>query len=87
MPSDNTPLKAVVHVVLKPGVLDPQGKAVESALRTLGFGEIEEVRQGKFFEITLDGERNDARARLDRMCSELLANPVIEDYRVTICDA
>ena len=87
MPSDSTPLKAVVHVVLKPGVLDPQGKAVESALRTLGFGEIEEVRQGKFFEITLNGERNDARERLDRMCSELLANPVIEDYRVTIRDA
>lgn len=80
-------MKAVVHVVLKPGVLDPQGKAVESALRTLGFGEVEEVRQGKFFEITLDGECNDARARLDRMCSELLANPVIEDYRVTIRDA
>lgn len=80
-------MKAIVHVVLKKDVLDPQGKAVESALRTLGFGEVSEVRQGKFFEITLDGNRDDARARLASMCEELLANPVIEDYRVSIPDA
>ena len=80
-------MKAIVHVVLKKDVLDPQGKAVESALRTLGFGEVSEVRQGKFFEITLDGSRDDARARLASMCEELLANPVIEDYRVRIPDA
>ena len=80
-------MKAIVHVVLKKDVLDPQGKAVESALRTLGFGEVSEVRQGKFFEITLDGGRDDARARLASMCEELLANPVIEDYRVSIPDA
>ena len=80
-------MKAIVHVVLKKDVLDPQGKAVEAALRTLGFGEVSEVRQGKFFEITLDGHRDDASARLNRMCEELLANPVIEDYRITIPDA
>ena len=80
-------MKAIVHVVLKKDVLDPQGKAVEAALQTLGFGEVSEVRQGKFFEITLDGQRDDAPARLDRMCEELLANPVIEDYRITIPDA
>ncbi len=80
-------MKAIVHVVLKKDVLDPQGKAVEAALRTLGFGEVSEVRQGKFFEITLDGSRDDARARLASMCEELLANPVIEDYRVSIPDA
>ena len=80
-------MKAVVHVVLKKEVLDPQGKAVEAALRTLGFAEVSEVRQGKFFEITLDGSRDDARARLASMCEELLANPVIEDYRVSIPDA
>ena len=80
-------MKAVVHVVLKKEVLDPQGKAVEAALRTLGFAEVSEVRQGKFFEITLDGSRDDARARLAGMCEELLANPVIEDYRVSIPDA
>lgn len=80
-------MKAIVHVVLKKDVLDPQGKAVESALQTLGFGEVSEVRQGKFFEITLDGSRDDARARLASMCEELLANPVIEDYRVSIPDA
>jgi phosphoribosylformylglycinamidine synthase len=80
-------MKAIVHVVLKKDVLDPQGKAVEAALRTLGFGEVSEVRQGKFFEITLDGNRDDARARLASMCEELLANPVIEDYRVSIPDA
>ncbi len=80
-------MKAIVHVVLKKEVLDPQGKAVESALRTLGFGEVSEVRQGKFFEITLDGGPDDARARLASMCEELLANPVIEDYRVSIPDA
>ncbi|MCY3702552.1 MAG: phosphoribosylformylglycinamidine synthase subunit PurS [Rhodospirillales bacterium] len=80
-------MKAIVHVVLKKDVLDPQGKAVEAALQTLGFGEVSEVRQGKFFEITLDGHQDDAPARLDRMCEELLANPVIEDYRITIPDA
>ncbi len=80
-------MKAVVHVVLKPDVLDPQGQAVGSALRTLGFGEVEEVRQGKFFEITLTGGRDDALARLHRMCRVLLANPVIEDYRITVPDA
>ncbi len=80
-------MKAVVHVVLKEGVLDPQGKAVEAALRTLGFGEVEEVRQGKYFEITLTGNPADAQARLEKMCSVLLSNPVIEDYRVTIPDA
>ncbi len=80
-------MKAIVHVLLKPDVLDPQGEAVGAALRTLGFDEVESVRQGKYFEITLSGSRDDARARLDRMGRDLLANPVIEDYRITLPDA
>lgn len=76
-------MRARVFVTLKRSVLDPQGKAIQGALETLGYPEVEEVRVGKVIEITLkDGERSAARARLEEMCRRLLANPVIEDYRV-----
>jgi phosphoribosylformylglycinamidine synthase PurS subunit len=78
-------LKAKVHVTLKPGVLDPQGKAVQHSLAALGFGGVEQVRQGKYIEIDL-AEKDRARARetLDAMCRQLLANLVIENYAIDI---
>ncbi|EKV27507.1 Phosphoribosylformylglycinamidine synthase, PurS subunit [Caenispirillum salinarum AK4] len=78
-------MKAKVHVTLKPGVLDPQGKAVSHALDALGFTGVEDVRQGKYIEVDL-AETDPAKAReaVDRMCRELLANTVIENYTVEI---
>ena len=80
-------MKAEVHVTLKPGVLDPQGKAVESALAALGFAGVEEVRQGKFLEIELAGDDREAAERqVVEMCEKLLANTVIETYDIRIKD-
>jgi phosphoribosylformylglycinamidine synthase subunit PurS len=78
-------MKARVHVRLKPGVLDPQGKAIGNALTSLGFTGISEVRQGKLIELEL-AETNPARAReqAEAMCRALLANPVIEDYAIEL---
>jgi phosphoribosylformylglycinamidine synthase len=75
-------MTARIWVTLKPGVLDPQGKAIAGALDSLGFSGVEEVRQGKYLELQLDA-RDEAQARKDveRMCEELLANTVIETYR------
>ncbi len=75
--------KVRVYVTLKRGVLDPAGSAVGRALRTMGYSEVEDVRLGKYIEVTLrDGETPEkARQRLDEMCRKLLANTVIEDYR------
>lgn len=74
-------MKARIIVTLKNGVLDPQGKAIANALGSLGIPGVDDVRQGKFIEVELD-ETDPARARasLERMCKELLANPVIENY-------
>lgn len=73
-------MKATVHVMLKNGVLDPQGEAVKHALGTLGFGGVEGVRQGKVIELDLaDGT---TEAQVTDMCEKLLANTVIESYRV-----
>lgn len=78
-------MKARVHVSLKQGVLDPQGKAIGNALKTLGFEGIGEVRQGKLIELELaDADPAAARARVEEMCRQLLANPVIEDYTIEI---
>jgi phosphoribosylformylglycinamidine synthase subunit PurS len=78
-------MKARVRVTLKPGVLDPQGKAIGNALASLGFAGIGEVRQGKLIEIDLgDTDPIDAHARVEAMCQELLANPVIEDYAIEL---
>lgn len=78
-------MKAVVTVTLKPGVLDPQGKAIEGALASLGFAGVDSVRQGKVFEIELAGtDRAGAEAALREMCERLLANTVIETYKVAL---
>ena len=77
-------IKARVTVTLKNGVLDPQGKAIEGALAALGFGGVGAVRQGKVFDIELEGsDRARAEADLKAMCDRLLANTVIENYSVT----
>ena len=81
-------MKAKVHVTLKNGVLDPQGKAVQNALGALGFEGIDDVRQGKFIELELsETDANAARARVTDMCENLLANTVIENYAIEIADA
>jgi phosphoribosylformylglycinamidine synthase subunit PurS len=79
-------MKAKIYVTLKPSVLDPQGKAIHHAVETIGYSGIADVRQGKFFEITLDEalSAEDARAQIERMAKEVLTNPVIEDCRVEL---
>ncbi len=78
-------MKAKVHVTLKNGVLDPQGKAVQHALAGLGFGGVEGVRQGKFIELELaETDPKKAEAQVEEMCKKLLANTVIENYSVEI---
>lgn len=77
-------MRAKVYVTLKPGVLDPAGKAIERALHSLGFEEARDVRLGKFIELSVDGEETRVPARLDDMCRKLLANNVIEDYRFEV---
>jgi phosphoribosylformylglycinamidine synthase len=78
-------IKARVTVTLKNGVLDPQGKAIEGALGTLGFSGVGSVRQGKVFDVELQGaDRAKAEAELKAMCEKLLANTVIENYSVAI---
>lgn len=91
--------RAKVVVRLKPGVLDPQGQAVKGALVGLGYREVADVRVGKFLEVTLPGPAGDgagapasgspeaARALVEEMCRRLLANPVLEDYEVTVEEA
>jgi phosphoribosylformylglycinamidine synthase len=78
-------MKARVTITLKSGVLDPQGKAIEGALTGLGFSGVEDVRQGKYIELDLD-ETDRARAErtVKAMCDRLLANTVIENYRIDI---
>lgn len=78
-------MKATVHVTLKNGVLDPQGKAIEHALGALGFAGVDQVRQGKFLELELgETDKEKARAQVTDMCEKLLANTVIENYTVEI---
>lgn len=79
-------MKAKVYVKLKPGVLDPQGKAIQHSVELLGFEGIGDVRQGKYFEIALDSSVGEQQAldSVSRMAREVLSNPIIEDYRVEI---
>jgi phosphoribosylformylglycinamidine synthase subunit PurS len=78
-------MKARVHVMLKEGVLDPQGEAVRAALGTLGFEGVTGVRQGKVIELELDSaDAASAQAQVDAMCQKLLANTVIERYDVEV---
>jgi len=76
-------VKALVHVTLKPDVLDPQGKAIQHACASLGYEAVQDVRQGKLFEVKLaSSDEGEARSLLEELCRKLLANPVIEDYTV-----
>jgi phosphoribosylformylglycinamidine synthase subunit PurS len=79
-------MKAKVYVSLKPGVLDPQGKAIQHSVELLGYSGISDVRQGKYFEIALDGSVDNSQAResVEKIAREVLSNPIIEDYRVEI---
>ena len=78
-------MNARVFVTLKSGVLDPQGKAVARSLAGLGYSEVSDVRIGKMMELSLEGsDAANVKARLDEMCRRLLANTVIEDYRIEI---
>ena len=80
-----TVLRARVTVTLKSGVLDPQGKAIQGALSSLGFSGVEEVRQGKVIDVVLDdSDEAAARAKLEAMCEKLLANTVIENYAIEL---
>ena len=83
--SDKASIKARVTVYPRPEILDPQGKAIAQALGRLGFGGVHEVRAGKSFEITLE-PGGDVRAEIEKMCEQLLANRLLEDYRVELVD-
>jgi phosphoribosylformylglycinamidine synthase len=82
----NAPMKAYVYVSLKKSVLDPQGKTIQSALKKMGYKGLGDVRQGKYFEITLDGElsKSEAQSEVERIAREVLTNPVIEEYRCAL---
>ncbi|MGE5206616.1 MAG: phosphoribosylformylglycinamidine synthase subunit PurS [Chlamydiota bacterium] len=79
-------MKAYVYVSLKKSVLDPQGKTIQSALNKMGYKGLEDVRQGKYFEITLNGglSREQAETEVARIAREVLTNPVIEEFRYTL---
>ena len=78
-------MKVHIYISLKNGVLDPQGKAIENALTNLGFDKVENVRQGKFIELDIDEiDPTEARKQATEMCEKLLANTVIENYRVDL---
>jgi len=79
-------MKAYVYVSLKRSVLDPQGKTIQGALHKMGYNGLQDVRQGKFFELTLDGalDRTQAESEVGRIAREVLTNPVIEEFRYSI---
>lgn len=77
--------KVKVYVTPKKGVLDPQGKAVESALHTLGYKNISEVKVGKYIELEISSTQATSK-QIEEMCNKLLANPVIEDYRFEVAE-
>jgi len=81
-------MKANVYVSLKKSVLDPQGKTIHGALKKMGYRGIDDLRQGKYFEITLEGSisREEAQAEIERIAREVLTNPVIEEYHFTLDD-
>lgn len=79
-------MKAKIHITLKNGVLDPQGKAIEGALGHLGFDNVNDVRQGKYIEIELkSSDKKKAQEEVESMCKKLLANTVIENYNFELC--
>jgi phosphoribosylformylglycinamidine synthase subunit PurS len=74
-------MQARIRITLKHGVLDPQGKAIENALSSLGFSGVNEVRQGKYIEVDLaESDEDKARLQVEQICKDLLANPVIENF-------
>lgn len=79
-------MKAKVYVTLKPSVLDPQGKAIKHSVELLGFTGISDIRQGKYFEVSIDGavSADQAQADAERLARDVLSNPIIEDFRVEI---
>lgn len=78
-------MKAKIHITLKNGVLDPQGRAIAGALNTMGFDQVKDARQGKYIEVELkEKDRKAAEAAVEKMCSGLLANTVIENYSYVI---
>lgn len=78
---------AKVHITLKPGVLDPQGATVRDALRTMNYTSVEDVRVGKYLELKLQAaDPQEARRQVEEMCARLLANPVIEEYRLEVVE-
>ena len=79
-------MKAYVYVSLKKSVLDPQGKTIHGALKKMGYRGVDDVRQGKYFEVTLDDSigRDEAQAEVERIAREVLTNPVIEEFRFTL---
>jgi phosphoribosylformylglycinamidine synthase len=78
-------MRVKIFVSLRSGVLDPQGKAIERSLHTLGYGDVQDVRMGKYLELKVEAaSREAAESRIREMCDKLLANPVIEDYRFEI---
>lgn len=80
-------MKARIHITLKNGVLDPQGRAIAGALHALGFNSVGDVRQGKYIEVDLtETDKTKAKAAVDQMCGKLLANTVIENYSIELVD-
>ena len=78
-------MRAKVYVSLKPSILDPQGQTIADALHSLGYAAVRDVRQGKYFELDVEAESvEDARALASEVADKLLANPVIESYRVEV---
>lgn len=77
--------QARVYVTLKEGILDPQGKTVLRALKALGYDEVQDLRIGKYMEVSMEGEDlQELESRLEEMCDKLLTNPIIEDYRMEV---
>ena len=74
--------KAVVYIRLKDGVLDPQGQTIQKALNQMGYNDFLGVRSGRFFELEINGSASDIAKKVDEVCSKLLSNPVIENYKV-----
>jgi phosphoribosylformylglycinamidine synthase subunit PurS len=81
-------MTAYVYVSLKKSVLDPQGKTIQGALKKMGYKGLESVRQGKYFELTLDGglSRDEAQTEVERIAREVLTNPVIEEFRFSLAE-
>jgi phosphoribosylformylglycinamidine synthase subunit PurS len=79
-------MKAFVYVTLKKSVLDPQGKTIQGALKKLGYAQVADVRQGKYFELQLDGglDKPAAQAQVEKIAREVLTNPVIEEFHYSI---